>query len=178
MASKVTWKSVGPPKTYGNFWGLQKSPKKTIDIQRRLLLQNPPTPDVTKVWNLRVFAIRNGSSRCFPARDTALCFYWPWKLPFSSHQQCKICPGLVQAPFPLQLWRYNAQRIPIPFCVFPHLPQVRVVRFYQNVLPSPSPSPPLLPSSSSLPDITCQLVSAVRLAGLHLPHCWIASAVC
>ena len=55
--------------------------------------------------------------------------------------------------------------------------QVRVVGFYQNVLPPP-PNPPLLLPSSSSPDITCHLVSAVRLAGLHLPPRWIASAVC
>ena len=58
------------------------------------------------------------------------------------------------------------------FCFFPTC-QVRVAGFYQNVLPLPPCS-----FSSSSPDLTCQLVSAVRLAGLQLSPCWIAFAVC
>ena len=55
------------------------------------------------------------------------------------------------------------------FCLFPTC-QVRVVRFLDVMTSS------FLPSSSCSPDITCQLVIAVRLAGLHLPPRWTAPA--
>ena len=75
----------------------------------------------------------------------------------------------LQVPFAVHETVRGFPRLGLGYDSFPAC-QVRVVGFLDERPPSF-----FLPSSSSSADITCQLVIAVRLAGLHL---WPASAVC